>query len=63
MEKLEKLEDICTYKVMVNDKSSTTFQQVKRGHRLYNCVECPGTTGSCPNYSNYNKLVEKYENR
>ena len=60
METLETKTKICVQKVMSNDKDSTTYQQVKKGHRLYNCIECSGSPGSCPDYVSYNYLVNKH---
>ena len=48
----------CTYWVMSKDSTSTTFQSVEKGSRLYECTQCKGTPGSCPNYSDYYKLME-----
>lgn len=60
MNKLEEITNPCTWKVISNNKDSSTFKQVSEGHKLYNCIECSGTRGSCPNYVDHNALVEGY---
>lgn len=55
--------DKCTWKFLSEDKNSTTFKDVTEGHKLYPCVYCPGTEGSCPDYRSHRKLLEKYGSR
>ena len=54
-EKQSELEK-CIWKIMSEDKHSTTFEHVKQGHKLYRCYECKGTKDSCHNYENYGRL-------
>jgi hypothetical protein len=42
METIENKVADCTWKIMALDKTSTTFEKVKKDHKLYNCVDCPG---------------------
>ena len=58
--KIKYIDDICTIKVMVKDPNSTTFKDVKKGQKLYNCIDCPGTYNSCPDYRSHQRLLDKY---
>ena len=59
MKPLEEIAKPCTRKVRVNSmgvsKSNTDMN-----HSLYNCIDCQGTPGSCPNYVDHNALIDKY---
>jgi len=46
MNKTDNLEK-CLWKVMAEDKNSTTFQDVTENHPLYKCVVCSGEYGAC----------------
>lgn len=53
---LEDKLDKCIWKIMQEDENSTTFQDVKEGHKLYQCVECNGMVGSCYNFKSYGEV-------
>ncbi len=50
----------CIWKEMADDPKSTTFQDVKEGHKLYPCIECSGAPYRCANYINIkrDKLID-----
>ncbi len=48
----------CILKFMQQDKQSTTFKQLNKGHNLYDCTLCLGYTNVCENY----KPLKKYKN-
>ena len=51
--------DSCIWKVVIENENSSTFQDVKEGHKLYNCVKCPGIKNFCPDYRSYNELIRQ----
>ena len=57
MDKIENLEK-CIWKIMAEDKSSTTFQDVTESHKLYKCVVCSGEYGTCEQDT---RIKTKYE--
>ena len=49
--------ELCVWKILSEDKNSTTFEPVHEGHELYACYSCIGTKeDGCSNYHSYNEL-------
>lgn len=57
---MEDLENKCTWRIMAEDPTSTTFQDVHEGHPLYPCFDCGGEVGACPNHSKHRELLQLY---
>lgn len=56
------LDEICIWKLTANDPNSTTFQDVKEGHKLYKCMVGDGKKYCCPDYVSYQSIREKEDN-
>ena len=54
---LERLSSLCTKKIETNHIEENNLVDINKNHRLYDCSQCSGMPGGCPNYVNHEQLL------
>ena len=64
MKPLEEIPRPCSRKVYLRlSNIGKPNNNINKNNSLYDCMQCSGAPESCPNYTDYYALIEKYRSR